>query len=152
MHQYTPIFTKVLLYTDLSGKARAGIRELSSFEQLTHSFGLKFPQIIQERVNTNEPYPAFHKDLKALHDSKYVKRPIVLIPECTSTNGRGILQIPQPVMEDLIIPALLEQDFKVHSLRLDHNFSYTNPYNTTDELGLRNAASILSQFFNQTSV
>ena len=99
---------------------------------------------MEGKFNPEEALPGFFADLQALYDSKYVKRPIVLIPECTNTNGKGVLQIPPSVMNDLISPALLKQDFSVHTLRIDHNFSYSNLYNTTDESGLWTAALTLT--------
>jgi hypothetical protein len=40
----------------------------------------------------------------------------------------------------------------VHSLRIDHEFNYFNPYNTCDETGFTTMAFTLTQFFNQMQV
>ena len=55
-------------------------------------------------------------------------------------------------MEDLIIPALCFQDFRGHSIRFDHEFRFSNPYNSTDVTGIRSLLKTLSQFFNQIKV
>lgn len=81
------------------------------WEVFTHSFMIKFPQIEEKAYDFSEGNPdfqgGFYKDLKALRDAKYVqKRPIVLVPECANTNGKGILKIPDSVANDLILPAI----------------------------------------------
>ncbi len=46
----------------------------------------------------------------------------VTILERTNTNGRGVLQIPEAAVNDLLMPAI--EEFTVHSLRSDHEFNY----------------------------
>jgi 1-acyl-sn-glycerol-3-phosphate acyltransferase len=51
----------------------------------------------------NATDPNFYTDLKALRASLYVKsRPIVVFPEGTKTNGRGILQLEDEIVEILV--------------------------------------------------
>jgi hypothetical protein len=114
-NKYCPLIAKVVFYKDKSGK-RAGVRELTMFEVFTHSFMIKFPQSEENVTDFSGAEGAmqggFYKDLKALRDSKYVKnRPIVLIPECTNTNGKGLLKFPDSVVDDLILPAIEKQGF-----------------------------------------
>jgi hypothetical protein len=46
-YYYQPIFTKVVLYQDESGKKRAGVRELGYWELVTHACGVKFPEVVE---------------------------------------------------------------------------------------------------------
>jgi hypothetical protein len=146
-HHYCPIFTKVVMYTDSDGKKRAGVRELGVFEVVTHAMGIKFPQIVTGDLPNRSTY---FPDLLSLNESKYVKRPVVLIPECTNTNGRGVLQIPEPVVKDLLMPSM--KSFAIHTLRFDHEFNYTNPYNSTDVSGYSTTFRAMTQFFNNVKV
>ena len=53
-------------------------------------------------------------------------------------------------MNDLLMPAMKE--FTVHSLRFDHEFDYSNPYNSTDVSGYNIAFKTMTQFFNNVKV
>jgi hypothetical protein len=78
---YGPVFTQVA-----SKNGVFGLRKLGLFEVPFAAIGLKFPP----EVNAQDPN--FYTDLKDLRNSLYVKsRPIVVFPEGTKTNGRGIL-------------------------------------------------------------
>ncbi len=46
---------------------------------------------------------------------------------------------------------MLEQaknDFKIHAVRFDVDFTYFSPYNTTDVVGLKHTIGMLAQFIN----
>lgn len=78
---YGPVFTQI---AHKNGKF--GLRKLGLFEIPFAAIGLKFPQ----EVNGDDAN--FYSDLIALKNSLYVKtQPIVVFPEGTKTNGRGIL-------------------------------------------------------------
>ncbi len=85
----------------------------------------------------------FFTDLIALKDSLYVKnRPIVVFPECTKTNGKGILQIEDDIVQILVKAA--KNGIHLHTLRFDYEFEYTSPYNTTDISGWKFVAKLLA--------
>lgn len=67
-HFYCPLFTKVVLYIDCNGNRKAGVSELGMFEVITHAMGIKFPQIVEGKINERVVF----KDLKSLAESKYV--------------------------------------------------------------------------------
>ena len=69
-------------------------------------------------------------------------RPIVFFPECTKTNGKGVLMIPQPALK--MIQKAVKDDFKVHSMRFDYKFKNTSPYNTTDVGGWWHTMNLLT--------
>jgi len=77
----------------------------------------------------------------------------VFFPECTRSNGKGVLDIPTEALE-FIQTALWSDGFKVHVLRFDYTLttSTIQPYNSTDVLGLKHALIMLSQFLNQMRV
>ena len=77
---YSPLFTAVCQHKDTQ---KFGFRKLGFFEIIPYAMGLKFP--IQ--VGQNELFD----DLKKLRDSQYVMRPVVIFPEATKTNGKGVL-------------------------------------------------------------
>lgn len=87
---YSPLFTTVC-FDPKSNKY--GFRKLSLVEIPFYAIGIKFPTELNEKDGN------FFTDLRALRDSQYVKqRPVVVFPEATKTNGRGVLHF----QEDLI--------------------------------------------------
>ena len=79
--EYGPVFTQIA-----SKNGRYGLRKLGLFEIPLAAMGLRFPPEVKD-IDAN-----FYTDVQALRDSLYVKpRPIVVFPEGTKTNGRGIL-------------------------------------------------------------
>ena len=61
-----------------------------------YAIGIKFP-----REELNEAN--FFTDIDALRTSLYVKnRPIVVFPEGTKTNGRGILHIEDDIVKMIV--------------------------------------------------
>ena len=77
---YAPLYTAVAINRE-SGKY--GFRKVALWEIVFYAMGIKFPQEVGRAQ--------FYDNLQALRDSCYVKRPLVLFPEGTKTNGRGIL-------------------------------------------------------------
>lgn len=79
-------------------------------------------------------------------------RPIVFYPECTKSNGKGVLQLPEHAVE--LIKDSVAADFKVHVLRFDYGASSASlqPYNSTDVRGLRHTLIMLAQFLNKMQV
>jgi len=90
------------------------------------------------------------KSFRELRESRYLQnKPIVVFPECTKTNGLGVVNFPGP-MVDLLREA--QSTFKVHALRFDYEFTYNSPYNSVDVRGLSTAVKLLSQFNNSLKV
>ena len=82
---------------------------------------------------------------------QYVQnRPIVFFPECTKTNGKGVLNIPEQALK--MIDDAVKHEFKIHTLRFDFKFKNTSPYNTTNVRGVRHSIRLLTQFLNQMTV
>jgi len=132
---YSPLFTVVAI-DEVTKKH--GFRKLSLLEIPFHAMGLKFPS----EVASNKVYD----DLLAMRESQYVKRrPIVIFPEATKSNGRGILNF-EPEITEIIINAA--QTMSLHTLRFDFEFDYYSPYNTTDVLGLKSMFKLMSQLRN----
>jgi 1-acyl-sn-glycerol-3-phosphate acyltransferase len=72
-----------------------------------------------------------------------VKRPIVIFPEGTKTNGKGILSFEEDI-SDIILRAI-DNKISVHSIRFDYEFEFNSPYNTIDPIGLKSALLMLLQ-------
>ena len=133
---YGPVFTAVA-----TRNGKYGLRKIGFFELPFYAMGIKFPR--EELKETN-----FFTDIEALRASLYVKsRPIVVFPEGTKTNGRGLLHI-----EDDIVKMIVNCKRKVHSVRFDYEFQYTSPYNTTDLRGFKTLLKLLTQLRNSMLV
>jgi hypothetical protein len=64
-----------------------GLRVISGFELIKYAIGVKFPS---SRENLSSSF-------KQIYENQYVKRPLVFFPQCSRTNGRGVLDFPLPV-------------------------------------------------------
>jgi hypothetical protein len=73
-------------------------------------------------------------------------RPIVIFPEGTKTNGRGILHFPEGIFDIILKSA--KSNLRVHTLRFDYDFEFASPYNTADISGIKTAVKLLTQFRN----
>ena len=100
--------------------------------------GIKFPKEVSQS--------AFFDDLKQMSESQYVRRPVVIFPEATKTNGRGVLNIEDDLV-DIIVKAA-KDGLKIHTIRFDYEFKYHSPYNSTDPLGLKSMFGLMVQFTN----
>lgn len=72
-----------------------------------------------------------------------MRRPVVIFPEATKTNGRGILNFEQDIL-DIILKAAYNKDVKLHTIRFDYDFVYNSPYNTVDPFGLKTAIATMA--------
>lgn len=72
------------------------------------------------------------------------RRPIVIHPEGTKTNGLGVLNLDDDIRKMIIDAAGLAQNLRVHAIRFDHSWTYYSAYNTTDQTGLRSALDNLT--------
>jgi len=78
--KYNPIFTKV----DIDSKGQVGIRRIKGRELFSFAVGISMPERTKHELFT---------DFVKFRDSQADKdlRPIILFPEGTHSNGRGIL-------------------------------------------------------------
>ena len=83
------MFSPVFVTADLVlGSDGMGLRVINGFELIKYAIGIKFPT---RRANLCMSF-------KQLRDAMYVKnRPLVFFPQCTRTNGRGVLDFPPKV-------------------------------------------------------
>lgn len=79
------------------------------------------------------------------------RRPVIIHPEGTKTNGTGVLQIDKGVIE-LITTAASKDNLAIHSLRFDYDFKYWCPINTTDQSGLMNLLNGVKQFTSKMKI
>jgi len=79
------------------------------------------------------------------------RRPIVIHPEGTKTNGLGVLQIDKDLIK-MITDAAYKGGLKIHTLRFDYEFKYWAPMNTTDQSGYGNLLSSIQQFTSKMKI
>lgn len=85
---YCPLFV-TMDFDEATGKP--GLRALGRFDLIKRAIGLVFPQ----RVRGN----LLHQSFKEVRDAAFIQnRPIVFMPECTKTNGKGVLSIPDAAL------------------------------------------------------
>ena len=125
IQSFSPIFTQICID---NGKYR--YRVLGFFERFRAGLGLSLPQEAEGMT------------LTTLRE-EYGSKPIVVYPECTKTNGMGVLEFPESVAADLI------RQKHLHSLRFDYDFLYFSPYNTTNENSFWTLLVTLSQTMNR---
>ena len=58
----------------------------------------------------------------------------MIFPECTKSNGKGVLKIPEDVIK-MILDAQ-KDGFGIHSTAFNYTFEFKSPYNTTDVWGV----------------
>lgn len=132
---YSPLFTTVAINAETK---KHGFRKLAAWEIPFYAMGIMFPSEVAPNY--------IYDDLEKLRDSQYVRRPVVLFPEATKTNGRGVLDF-HPDVTDIILRAC-QINMHVHALRFDYEFEYTSPYNTVDPLGVKSFFKLLTQVRN----
>ena len=132
-------FSPLIATMDFDEKSgKAGLRALGRFEILQRACGINFPG----RVNGDLLYKSFGE----LRAAQYVQaRPIVFFPECTRSNGRGVLEFPSTAVE-MIQTALKDDKFKLHAIRFDFSQSHASlqPYNSIDVRGWKHALTMLA--------
>ncbi len=126
---YSPIFTAVCF----DGK-RYGLRRIGMFELPFYAMGVKFPRTVSDGQLIT--------DIEAVRG--YVsQRPIVIFPEGSKTNGRGILAFEEDIVE--MILAASEKKMRIHTVRFDYGYEFVSPYNTTDVFGFWTLARLITQ-------
>ena len=140
-------FSPVFVVMDFDEKTKkAGLRPVGRLELIKRACGITFPA----RVDGGLLYKSF----KEVREASYVQnRPLIFFPECTRSNGKGVLEPPNEAIE-LIIDATKGGKFAIHVLRFDYslNSASMQPYNSTDTRGLRHALVMLAQFLNKMQV
>lgn len=126
---YSPVFTQIAT----NGK-RVGFRVLGFYERMTHGLGIGHPQEIDNLLTLEEVREANSR------------RPIIVYPEGTKTNGMGVLQFPEEVSKQLL------RAKPIHAIRFDYIFTYFSPYNTTERRGIWYWITLLSQTINSQQV
>ena len=119
------------------------------FETLMCAIGLRFPEIVSSD-NSNIYY-----DIKELIENAGIfhykgKRPIIIHPEGTKTNGLGVLNIDEDLIKMLDVASNFS--LNIHSIRFDQEFRYWSPINTTDSLGLWNLICSIKQFVQKMKI
>ena len=110
--------------------------------------GIRFPDIVTE-TNQNIFY-----SIKDLRDAGYLggRRPIVIMPEGSKTNGLGILNLEKEIVKLITKAAGPDENLRVHSIRFDHQYKYFSPYNSYDENGWKLFFGNLKQFTSKYKV
>jgi 1-acyl-sn-glycerol-3-phosphate acyltransferase len=142
-YKYSPCFTRIVIHN-----GRAGLRILGWWESIWSAIGLKFP----EESDTKPFY-----SLKELRDSDgflHYKgyRPVVVFPEGTKTNGCGILNLDQGIVDMIHQACGPDENLRVHAIRFDHIYRYFACYNSYDEAGFRFMLSVMTQFSSKMVV
>lgn len=114
------------------------------------ALGLKFPETVTSQSS------GIYYNIKDLMDNSGAghykgRRPIIIHPEGTKTNGLGVLQIDKDLIT-MITDAADKGALKIHTLRFDYEFKYWAPMNTTDSSGFRNLMSSVQQFTSKMKV
>ena len=71
------------------------------------------------------------------------RRPVVVMPEGSKTNGLGILNIERDIVDMIYKACSKDQDLVVNAIRFDHVFLYYSPYNSYDKKGYSNLFGIM---------
>ena len=79
---FSPLFVSID-FVD-SKKDKMGLRPLTGWQLIKRAIGVTLPQ---EHQN-------LYSSFKQIYDAGYTKKPIVVFPQCTKTNGRGVLNFP----------------------------------------------------------
>ena len=77
-----------------NGESKAGLRALGPIETMTHALGIRFPDIVTQHNSS------IYYSIKELRDAGYLggRRPVVVMPEGSKTNGLGILNIEKDII------------------------------------------------------
>ena len=123
MMKYSPIFTKIVIVEKRNGETKAGLRPLGILETVWHAAGIHLPETVTED-SPNIYYNV--TELKEKHGFLWYtgRRPVVIHPEGTKTNGLGIFNIEKDITQMIISAAGLSENLRVHAIRFDHQFKY----------------------------
>ena len=94
--KYSPIFTKIVIVEKRNGEVKAGLRPLGILETVWHAVGIHLPETVTE----DSPNIYYNiTELKEKHGFLWYtgRRPVVIHPEGTKTNGLGILNIEKDI-------------------------------------------------------
>ena len=147
----SPLFTKIVYVELPNGETKVGLRALGFFETLWSAIGLSFPETI-----TSESPNVYYNIKELIANSGFAhykgKRPVVIHPEGTKTNGLGVLEIPKDIVKMILEAGSLNGNLRIHSFRFDYEYKYFAPMNTTDSWGIRNFLNNVYQFTSKMKI
>ena len=108
--------------------------------------GIRFPDIVTEQT------PNIFYSIKELREHGYLggRRPVIIMPEGSKTNGLGILNLEKEIVKMITKAAGTDENLRVHSIRFDHTYKYFSPYNSYDENGWKLFFGCLKQYTQET--
>ena len=141
------MFSPLIVVMDFDAKTgNAGLRPITWFENIGRAIGIRMP--------TTVAAGSTFKSFKAIRESRFIQnRPIVFFPECTRSNGKGVLELPTEAVE-FVQNALWADNFKVHAIRVDFGLTAASqqPYNSVDVTGIKHSLIMLAQLTNKMTV
>lgn len=114
-----------------NGETKVGLRTLGLFETFFSAIGLSFPETV-----TSESSNVYYNIKDLINNSGFShykgRRPVVIHPEGTKTNGLGVLEIHRDLTKMICEAGSLNGNLRIHSIRFDYEYRYFAPMNTTD--------------------
>lgn len=141
--QYSPCFTRIVYVELPNGESKVGLRILGSIETIFSALGLSFPETVTAE-SSNIYYSI--KELQQADGFLCYKgrRPVVIMPEGTKTNGLGVLDINKDVVKMIEKAGGLDENLRINAIRFEHTFAYFSPFNTTDSWGFSHLFSVVA--------
>ena len=134
-----------------NGETKVGLRALGLFETLSSAIGLSFPETV-----TSESSHVYYSIKELINNTGFAhykgRRPVVIHPEGTKTNGLGVLEIPKELIKMICEAGSLNGNLRIHSMRFDYEYKYFAPMNTTDSWGIRNVVDNVYQFTSKMKI
>jgi hypothetical protein len=116
--------------------------ELSYLDLFIFSLGLKF-------LNTKNKYNKFDLENHILRPNQI---PIVIFPENTKTNRKGILVIRSNLLDDIYNNINSHTKMLFRAEIIEHQFTYFSPKNTTEFYGFKTLFWTCSQIYNKVNI
>jgi len=131
-YRYSPCFTRIVI---VDGN-KVGLRILGPIETIMSAIGLRFPEEVKGDQAGNVYYSI--KELKEKDGFLWYRgrRPVVVFPEGTKTNGCGILNLENGVVKLIDKACSPDENLRLHAIRFDHVYKWFSPYNSFDSLGI----------------
>ena len=147
----SPVFTRIVYVELPNGETKVGLRALGLFETFWSAIGLSFPETV-----TSESSDVYYSIKELINNTGFAhykgRRPVVIHPEGTKTNGLGVLEIPKELIKMICEAGSLNGNLRIHSMRFDYEYKYFAPMNTTDSWGIRNVVDNVYQFTSKMKV
>jgi len=148
---YSPCFTRIVYVELPNGESKVGLRILGPIESIFSALGLSFPETVTVES------PSIYYSIKELREADGFlcykgRRPVVIMPEGTKTNGNGVLKIDKDVVKMIEKAGSLDENLRITAMRFEHTFAYLSPYNTTDYWGFSNFINVVTQFTSKLTI